>query len=206
MSPIRLCERPIRSFAILAAIGASSLLAACGGSGGSGSGSAKAAAVSPADNALKFAKCMRERGVRNFPNPETSGGAVKLRFRVRPGEGPNPQTLEAAQRACRRYQAPELQNLTPQQRLEREEAGLKFAKCMREHGVNLPNPSISGGGIRIQGGPGGVNPASPAFEAAQKACQDLLPGLKGRPGGPPAGDLGVQGKSGGGGGPSLKGG
>jgi hypothetical protein len=151
---------------------------------------------------------MREHGVKNFPNPEVSGGAPRLMFRVKAGEGPTPQVMEAAQKACQRYQTPEQQNLTPQQKVQREEEALKFVRCMREHGVNLPNPTTSGGGIRIQGGlRAGVNPTSPAFEAAQKACQGLLPRFKGRPG-PPAGGVGVTGKAkgGGGGGLSLNGG
>jgi hypothetical protein len=165
--------------AILASLG----LAACGGSGGSASAS-KGSSASPADNALKFSKCMREHGIPNFPDPQISGGSVRLQFKATSGQV-SPQTMEAAQRACQRYQAAEQQNLTPQQKVEREEAVLKFAKCMREHGINLPNPSTSGGGIKIQRDPGpgaGVNPASPAFEAAQKACQGLLPKFKG--GGP----------------------
>jgi hypothetical protein len=46
---------------------------------------------------------------------------------------------------------------------------------MRAHGVtNFPDPS-SGGGIHLQSG-SGINPFSPAFEAAQTACRKLLPG------------------------------
>jgi hypothetical protein len=53
--------------------------------------------------------------------------------------------------------------------------GLKFATCMRSHGVtNFPDPS-SGGGIQIQLG-SGVSPFSPAFKTAQSACRRLLPG------------------------------
>jgi hypothetical protein len=55
---------------------------------------------------------------------------------------------------------------------------------MRSHGVpNFPDPS-AGGGIQI--GPG-VNPQSPAFQAAQKQCFKLLPG-----GGPPSGGEGSE--------------
>jgi hypothetical protein len=46
---------------------------------------------------------------------------------------------------------------------------------MRTHGVpNFPDPS-PGGGIQLNAG-SGVNPASPAFQAAQKACGSKLPG------------------------------
>ena len=50
----------------------------------------------------------------------------------------------------------------------------QFSVCMRSHGVpNFPDPS-SGGGISI--GPGsGINPSSPKFQAAQRACQKVLP-------------------------------
>lgn len=53
--------------------------------------------------------------------------------------------------------------------------GLRFAGCMRSHGVpNFPDPS-AGGGIQIPAG-SGINPFSPAFKAAQQACQSLMPG------------------------------
>jgi hypothetical protein len=52
---------------------------------------------------------------------------------------------------------------------------IKFASCMRAHGVpNFPDPS-GGGGIHIQAG-SGINPQSPAFQTAQTACAKLLPG------------------------------
>lgn len=56
----------------------------------------------------------------------------------------------------------------------RADAGIRVANCMRSHGVpNFPDPSHGGGGIQL--GPG-INPQSPAFQAAQKICFKLLPG------------------------------
>lgn len=56
-----------------------------------------------------------------------------------------------------------------------ESAGIKFARCMRAHGVpNFPDPG-AGGGINIPDS-SGVNPRSPAFQSAQRACFKLLPG------------------------------
>jgi len=53
--------------------------------------------------------------------------------------------------------------------------GIKFANCMRSHGVpNFPDPSGSGGAIQITAG-SRINPQSPAFQSAQSACQKLLP-------------------------------
>ena len=62
-------------------------------------------------------------------------------------------------------------------------AFLKFASCMRSHGVpNFPDPS--GRGIQITAG-SGVDPASPAFQLAMSQCKKLLPG-GGPSGRPPA--------------------
>jgi hypothetical protein len=50
--------------------------------------------------------------------------------------------------------------------------GIKFADCMRSHGVqNFPDPG-PGGGIQI---PDGISPRSPAFLSAQRACSKVLP-------------------------------
>src|SRR5262245_7082251 len=50
-----------------------------------------------------------------------------------------------------------------------EDAALAFVRCMREHGVDMPDPS-AGGGIRLTLHPGSKAKA----DAAQKACQPLL--------------------------------
>jgi hypothetical protein len=52
--------------------------------------------------------------------------------------------------------------------------GVKFSQCMRSHGVpNFPDPGSSGS---IQIGPSsGIDPGSPKFQAAQSACQKLMP-------------------------------
>jgi len=158
------------------ALAAALVLAACGG----GSSGSKPNA-SAADNALKFSRCMREHGIKDFPDPDVSSGGAKLTFRAKgPGQGgPSPQAMEAAQSACRHFQAADMPKLTPQEKVEREEQVRKFAKCMREHGIDVQT-STSGGGalMKIQAGraAGGPNPESPAFQAAQKACQSLLPG------------------------------
>lgn len=53
--------------------------------------------------------------------------------------------------------------------------GIRFADCMRSHGVpNFPDPG-SGGGIQITSG-SGINPKAPAFQTAQNACAKLIPG------------------------------
>ena len=58
---------------------------------------------------------------------------------------------------------------------------LSYAKCMRTHGINdfpdpTPGPGGQGGGFSIKAGPGSdLDPNSPAYKAANQACQSLLP-------------------------------
>lgn len=45
---------------------------------------------------------------------------------------------------------------------------------MRSHGVpNFPDPTAGGGGVDL---PSAINPQSPAFKSAQRACAKLAPG------------------------------
>lgn len=54
-------------------------------------------------------------------------------------------------------------------------AMLALSHCMRAHGVtNFPDPGATGRGINLDGT--GINPAAPAFRAAQAICFRELPG------------------------------
>jgi hypothetical protein len=142
------------------------------GSTGSGTG----ATGTKRHAALAYSKCMRSHGIKNFPDP--GGGSTGGAIRISSGSGidPNSPTFQAAQKAC--------QSLLPKpsaaQIARMKKSALAFSKCMRAHGVtNFPDPtfSTSGGGIgiKIGGGPGsGIDPNSPTFQAAQKACQSIL--------------------------------
>jgi hypothetical protein len=161
----------------LGLLAAALVLAACGGSNPPSSSTS-----AHVEDAFKFSKCMRENGIKDFPDPKvTPGGGTQLSFK---GEGVNQGTMEAAQKACQHFQE-EGQGgaeLGPREEGEDEKALLKFARCMREHGVEV-HAAVSHGGIQvgIRGGPGGKgpNPNSPVLKAAQEACQALLPGSPG---------------------------
>jgi hypothetical protein len=55
-----------------------------------------------------------------------------------------------------------------------EDAMLDFAQCMRDNGVDMPDPQTGGGGVRIGIGENGIDPQSETFQAAQQACQHFL--------------------------------
>lgn len=115
---------------------------------------------------LEFARCMRKNGV-DMKDPKPGEG---LALRVEKGQE---KKMEKAQKACQ----PILRNVigepSAEERAAMEEASLEFARCMREHGVDVPDPK-PGEGIRI-GGPGTkLNPDDPTFQKAQKACEGIM--------------------------------
>ncbi|MFI4993506.1 MAG: hypothetical protein ACHQCH_07820 [Solirubrobacterales bacterium] len=186
---------PFVPLTVLCIAAASLVLAACGGSSTNNAAEKERTSEAKAEARFAdFAKCLREHGV----NAETlthPGGGHGLK--VSPGSGGR-QQFEAAQKACQRYQPePKKVNLSPQEKVARAEAVEKFAKCMREHGIELHASSSEGSiRIRVPGGPGsGPNPESPSFQKAQQACQGLLP-FKGH--GPPGAPHTGPGGSGGG--------
>jgi hypothetical protein len=76
-----------------------------------------------------------------------------------------------------------------------KQALAKFAACMRENGVNVPEPSTSGGPIFNSKG---LNTASAQFKAASAKCNADLPGVfrRGAGGGGPPGASGGTGRAG----------
>ena len=73
----------------------------------------------------------------------------------------------------------------PAASVDPETAMLAFAACMREHGIDMPDPVFEGGGAMIARPIDGeaIDPGSAEYQAAEEACHDLL-GELGRDGGP----------------------
>jgi hypothetical protein len=55
------------------------------------------------------------------------------------------------------------------------QAALNWARCMRQHGINLPDPKFDAWGHSQQQLPSGAQTKSPKFKAADQACQKYLP-------------------------------
>jgi hypothetical protein len=119
-------------------------------------------------NGLGLALCMRAHGIADFPEPSAGGGFV---ISVKRGSGsdldPASQRFQAAFSACRSVIGFTLP--TPAQQAAQLALGLKFAECMRAHGVtNFPDPG-SGGAFQVKIN-SGLNPNDPVFRSASKAC------------------------------------
>jgi hypothetical protein len=176
--------KPRFGFVITAGVLAVALtlaLAACGGSddsdgvaslgqGSGGTGTTESGTKDPQDAALEFAQCMREQGV-DMPDPGANG---ELQLQVGPGDK---DKVAKAQKKCE----PLLENARPrlseEQQSVMQDALLAFAKCMREHGIDFPDPVFGEGGRvtqRQRAGKGGANPDDPKFQEAQEACEPIL--------------------------------
>jgi hypothetical protein len=135
----------------------------------------------PQEILLEYTECMRDEGI-DLPDPDFSGGA-RGGFRIQLGPNgmdPDDPEFQAARKKCEPILANLRQQFDPEEQEERQEAALEFAKCMREHGIDIPDPDFSGGGApgrRAEGGPfgdSGVDPDDPDFRAAQEECDDVF--------------------------------
>ena len=168
---------------LLCLAGAGLSLSACGGTSSPGAGGSTSPQDTAASNskALQFAQCMRAHGVPNFPDP--TGGQIDLRVQQTPnrttvnGVQVNGPAFQTAMKSCQSY-LPNGCRPTAAQTAKAKSQALAMSKCMRSHGVpNFPDPQFQTGpnggiGVRISGA--GINPNSPAFQAASKACGKIV--------------------------------
>jgi len=124
---------PVVALALAVLIGL--LCAGCGSnanadSGTTGSGDQKAA---DRDQAVKFAACMRQNGVEDFPDPNAKGDFDY-------GVSVSPQAWQQALAACKELQPPG--SLSADRSPEEQAAGLRLARCIRANGVrDFPDPA-----------------------------------------------------------------
>jgi hypothetical protein len=152
------------------------LLAAC--SAGSSDPASDTGAGSPGGSAhsmaLAYSECMRSHGIKSFPDPNSQGG---ISLNAGPGTGiyPNSPQFKAAQQTCRKLMP--ANKLSPAQQAANEARALRYSECMRSHGIaDFPDPN-SQGGIAIRSTPGSdLDPHNPRYQAANSACQHLMPG------------------------------
>jgi hypothetical protein len=157
--------------------GASSGSGSSSSSSGSSSSSSSSGSASPDSQAVAYSACIRAHGVPNFPDPKVSvnGAEVKVAIAVNPSISGNPH-FNSAQQACRKL-LPGGEGGGPGRQISPQEQSqyLKAAACIRAHGVpSFPDPTFSGGGVHISHK--NLNVHSPQMQAAEVACQSLIPG------------------------------
>jgi hypothetical protein len=146
--------------------------------GSSGSPQAAGAAPSASSNAVAFAQCMRAHGVPSYPDPSSVSGPIDENQL-----GVSDTVYETAKTTCDRlYPQPQSAGITTAQQQQVEAQLLKFAQCMRSHGLpSFPDPNPAStiwgpGGGKLFNAPSSINPDSPQFTSAANACKSFQPG------------------------------
>ncbi|MEV0617801.1 hypothetical protein AB0I81_31075 [Nonomuraea sp. NPDC050404] len=171
-------RRTLISTALLAA-----LAAGCGSQqGGSGVASVTATSAKPTASATptatadrqeqgrKFAQCMREHGVPMEDPDPNGGGGLNLAT-----EGIDRGKVNDAIEACRAH-APfrDREALKP----EDVEKLRQFAQCMRDNGVDMPDPSPDG--TFGTGAAKSFNRDDPTYRKAIEVCNEKFPRMGAR--------------------------
>jgi hypothetical protein len=123
---------PLAALALIALIGAG-----CGGNKSSGGNTTAA----NQEKAVKFAQCMRENGISQFPDPDASGQLTIDGVLNGSSIDPNSPTWNEAIAACKDLQPPGFTG-NGERSADQQDAALKFAQCIRENGVtDFPDPA-----------------------------------------------------------------
>lgn len=130
------------------------------------------ASLDPKDASLKFAQCMRQNGI-DVPDPQENGGMM-----IKADKNTDHAKMEKAMKACRHFMkegGAEDAAKDPKFR----DAMVKYAACMREHGVDMPDPGPDGS-FTVKSKPGRSKSGKSTSgiggdDPASKACKHLLP-------------------------------
>ena len=162
-------RRPPAALALIATI---TLISACGSSAPAPTGTANNT-VANAQEAVKFAECMRGNGVSDFPDPGASGRVTIDGVANGSSVDPSTPAFKQAISACK--------NLEPAgftggpRSSAQQSAALKFAQCIRANGVkDFPDPVngqplVDTNRIPSSNLPGGMS----VLHAAMQKCRDV---------------------------------
>jgi hypothetical protein len=165
-------RRPLAALALIATV---ALISACGSTAPAGAGSGSSGGNNTAGNAqkaVKFAECVRSHGISNFPDPGASGKFTIDAVANGSSVDTSAPAFTQAVSACK---ALEPAGFTGSKRsFQQQQAGLKFAQCIRANGVKdfpdpIPNgPLVDTNRIPSSAQPGGMS----ALHAAMQKCSD----------------------------------
>jgi hypothetical protein len=143
--------------------------------------------LDPQEAMLAYTECMRDEGI-DMPDPQmsedgTGGGMVITREAggendQGPAFDPESEEFQAAEEKCSPIMDDAIGSIEvdPEQQAEMREQMLEYAQCMRDQGLDFPDPEFSDNGrVTMGGGPGedGEAPTDAemeAMDAANEVC------------------------------------
>jgi hypothetical protein len=116
-------------------------------------------------SALAYSQCMQSHGIKNFPEPNSSGQLTVTKGEPLPDTS-SPQ-FQAAVTVCRSLNPAGVAPNAAQAALHLQQ-DIAYAKCMRSHGLtNFPDPDPNtGDSFNLQG----IDVNSSQVQSANKAC------------------------------------
>jgi hypothetical protein len=161
--------RPLAALAMIAVIGAG-----CSNEPAENDNTGSTGGNKNATKAMRFAECMRENGVREFPDPDASGQLTIDGVLNGSSLDPSTPAWKEAIGACKDLQPP---GFTGDEEVtdEEQEARLEFAQCIRDNGVkDFPDPAkgeplVNTNRIPSAATDGGMT----VLNAAMQKCRDL---------------------------------
>jgi hypothetical protein len=173
----------VRALVIAGLVGLALLAAGCGGSKAPSvaslgitttGGTTTTSSAKPSRAA--FAACLCSHGFQASVGSASAAGSQALSVFgvvISGNVDPSSTQFQSALQACRKFLpggGPPA--LTPAQQAEHAKAMASFAACMRKHGVSsFPDPNAQG--MFSPGSIKGLDPSSPLFQSAFKACASL---------------------------------
>jgi hypothetical protein len=160
--------RPLAALAMVALIGAG-----CSNEPAE-NGSAGNTNAANSEKAVKFAECMRDNGVSEFPDPDASGELTIDGVLNGSSLDPSTPAWKEAIGACKDLQPP---GFTGDEEVtdEEQEVRLEFAQCMRDNGVeDFPDPAKDDPLVDTRRIPSAAeNGGMSIINAAMQTCRDL---------------------------------
>jgi hypothetical protein len=166
----------VRSAAPLALVVLAVALSACGGDDDADETEDGGPGISQSEvqeAGVKYARCMREHGL-DVPDPQ--GGAGGLRGMLVDDDQRDRPGFREAEQDCRKHLEGLVSQISDEQRQELEQGRLKFARCMRDEGFDVPDPQPGAGGG--EGPLGGLDPEDPRVQKAMDKCQPAASALR----------------------------
>src|SRR5947209_6725660 len=164
---------PLSALALIALVG---LVSACGSSAPAETGTSSGAnnTYANAQKGVKFAECMRRNGLSNFPDPNAAGELTIDAVANGSSVDTSTPTFKQAISACKDLEPAGFVGSKRSSRLQ--QAALKFAQCIRAHGVKdfpdpLPNgPLVDTNRIPSTAEPGGMSILHTAMQNCRGAA------------------------------------
>ena len=165
------------------------LLAGCSSDSGSTGPTAAAAATATASSGsgsgstgssgnpfLAYSKCMRSKGVTNYPDPVADGNGG-YRMGGLSGVDQNSSTYQSAQAACQSTLYQSNGDSAATRTFDATKVA-PWAKCIRANGLpNFPDPTVKGDSIIVSAQAAGISGRDdPKFAKAASACYSIRPG------------------------------